>query len=290
MRPTPGQDTRRGRARKLRNSEACAGAPPCFNRTFPNGWIRCALNRVEAKSRGRTWGKGWRGPSGLRRSRVTLKRRNRRNTPSIAGSAGLRRCEWRLQTASRRTFAAAVAIMRGCHGRVIVTGMGKSGHVGQKIAATLASTGTPAQFVHPAEASHGDLGMITAKDVVLALSWSGETIELANILTYSRRFRVPLIAMTSRRDSSLGRAADVVLALPQVKEACPHGLAPTTSTLAATRAWRLPRHRASGRARLYGARLQGFSSGRSARRQFEARERGHASRRPAAHLCPRTSR
>ena len=96
---------------------------------------------------------------------------------------------------------------------------------------SLASTGTPAQFVHPAEASHGDLGMITANDTILALSWSGETRELASILTYSRRFRVPLIAMTSRRESTLGKAADVVLALPPVKEACPHGLAPTTSTL-----------------------------------------------------------
>jgi arabinose-5-phosphate isomerase len=128
-------------------------------------------------------------------------------------------------------FERAVELMQGCGGRVILTGMGKSGHVGQKIAATLASTGAPAQFVHPAEASHGDLGMITRKDVILALSWSGETIELANILTYSRRFKVPLIAITSRRESSLGKAADIVLALPQVKEACPHGLAPTTSTL-----------------------------------------------------------
>jgi len=109
--------------------------------------------------------------------------------------------------------------------------MGKSGHVGQKIAATLASTGTPAQFVHPAEASHGDLGMITAKDAVLALSWSGETGELANLITYSRRFRVPLVAMTSGQESTLAKAADIVLSLPQVKEACPHGLAPTTSTL-----------------------------------------------------------
>ncbi len=128
-------------------------------------------------------------------------------------------------------FERAVELMLGCQGRVIVTGMGKSGHVGQKIAATLSSTGTPAQFVHPAEASHGDLGMITPKDVVLALSWSGETGELANLITYSRRFNVLLVAMTSRRESTLGRAADVVLALPQVKEACPHGLAPTTSTL-----------------------------------------------------------
>ncbi|MBJ7534223.1 KpsF/GutQ family sugar-phosphate isomerase [Rhodomicrobium vannielii ATCC 17100] len=128
-------------------------------------------------------------------------------------------------------FERAVALIHACRGRVIVTGMGKSGHVGQKIAATLASTGTPAQFVHPAEASHGDLGMITAADTILALSWSGETVELASILTYSRRFRVPLIALTSRRESALGKAADVVLQLPPVKEACPHGLAPTTSTL-----------------------------------------------------------
>ena len=109
--------------------------------------------------------------------------------------------------------------------------MGKSGHIGAKIAATLASTGTPAFFVHPAEASHGDLGMITPDDVVLALSWSGETAELRSIVFYSRRFRVPFIAVTSRADSTLARSADVVLELPKVEEACPHGLAPTTSTL-----------------------------------------------------------
>ncbi len=128
-------------------------------------------------------------------------------------------------------FEKAAALMLSCEGRIVVTGMGKSGHVGQKIAATLSSTGSPSQFVHPAEASHGDLGMITAKDVVLALSWSGETGELANLIAYSRRFKVPLVAMTSRRNSTLGRAADIVLALPPVKEACPHGLAPTTSAL-----------------------------------------------------------
>jgi arabinose-5-phosphate isomerase len=128
-------------------------------------------------------------------------------------------------------FEKATALMLGCEGRIIVTGMGKSGHVGQKIAATLSSTGSPAQFVHPAEASHGDLGMITAKDVILALSWSGETGEIASIIDYSRRFKVPLVAMTSRRDSTLGRSADIVLALPPVKEACPHGLAPTASAL-----------------------------------------------------------
>jgi arabinose-5-phosphate isomerase len=129
------------------------------------------------------------------------------------------------------TFREAVALMASCKGRVIVTGMGKSGHIGQKIAATLASTGTPAQFVHPAEASHGDLGMITKQDVVLALSWSGETVELTNLITYSRRFGVPLVAITSRQESALGKAADVALVLPPVQEACPHGLAPTTSTL-----------------------------------------------------------
>ncbi len=128
------------------------------------------------------------------------------------------------------SFVAAIELIRDSRGRVIVTGMGKSGHIGQKLAATLASTGTPAFFVHPSEASHGDLGMITRNDVIIALSWSGETVELGNILSYSRRFRVPLIALTSREDSALGRASDIVLRLPVSKEACPHGLAPTTST------------------------------------------------------------
>ncbi len=128
-------------------------------------------------------------------------------------------------------FTEAVHRIRRARGRAIVTGMGKSGHVAQKIAATLASTGTPAFFVHPSEASHGDLGMITAEDVVLAFSWSGETVELSTVIDYTRRFAVPLIAVTSRADSTLGKAAEIVLALPQAKEACPHGLAPTTSTL-----------------------------------------------------------
>lgn len=127
-------------------------------------------------------------------------------------------------------FTDAVARIQRSRGRVIVTGVGKSGHVGQKIAATFASTGTPAFFVHPTEASHGDLGMITPEDVLVVLSWSGETVELKNILTYSRRFAVPLIAITSRRESALGQNADVVLDLPRASEACPHGLAPTTST------------------------------------------------------------
>jgi arabinose-5-phosphate isomerase len=128
-------------------------------------------------------------------------------------------------------FVAAVKLIRTVAGRVIVTGMGKSGHVGAKIASTLASTGTPALFVHPAEASHGDLGMITKNDVILALSWSGETAELKNLTDYSRRYRIGLIAMTANADSTLGKAADVVLALPAAREACPHNLAPTTSSL-----------------------------------------------------------
>jgi arabinose-5-phosphate isomerase len=128
-------------------------------------------------------------------------------------------------------FVAAVEAIRAARGRVIVTGMGKSGHVARKIAATLASTGTPAFFVHAADASHGDLGMITPDDVMLALSWSGETEELKDLITYSRRFRIALIAVTVNVESTLGKAADIVLALPEAREACPHNLAPTTSAL-----------------------------------------------------------
>ncbi len=128
-------------------------------------------------------------------------------------------------------FTAAVALIRAASGRVIVTGMGKSGHVGRKIASTLASTGTPAACVHPAEASHGDLGMITESDVILALSWSGETAELKNLIDYSRRHHIGLIAMTANADSTLAKAADVKLVLPSAREACPHNLAPTTSAL-----------------------------------------------------------
>ena len=129
------------------------------------------------------------------------------------------------------TFVAAVELIRAAQGRVIVTGMGKSGHVARKIASTFASTGTPALYVHPGEASHGDLGMIANNDVIVALSWSGETVELKNITDYSRRFKNGLIAMTANPESTLAKAADVVLALPQAREACPHNLAPTTSTL-----------------------------------------------------------
>lgn len=127
-------------------------------------------------------------------------------------------------------FSQAVATLLACRGRVVVSGMGKSGHVANKIAATMASTGTPAFFVHPAEASHGDLGMIQRDDVVLALSNSGETAELTDLVAYTRRFSIPLIAITSRAQSALATAADTALILPPCPEACPNGLAPTTST------------------------------------------------------------
>ena len=148
-----------------------------------------------------------------------------------AGSGGIAALAAAMQNGLGRPFASAVDLIRAATGRVIVSGMGKSGHVGHKIAATLASTGTPAFFVHPAEASHGDLGMVTRDDVILALSWSGETAELKNLIDYSRRFRIGLIAVTAEADSTLGRAADVALVLPQAREACPHNLAPTTSSL-----------------------------------------------------------
>jgi arabinose-5-phosphate isomerase len=127
-------------------------------------------------------------------------------------------------------FVTALDLLAATAGRVIVCGMGKSGHVARKIAATLASTGTPSQFVHPAEASHGDLGMITGQDSVLALSNSGETAELGDVLSYVKRFGIRLVAIVGCEDSSLANAADVALVLPATGEACPMGLAPTTST------------------------------------------------------------
>ena len=127
-------------------------------------------------------------------------------------------------------FSHAIETLFSISGRVIVTGMGKSGHVARKIAATLASTGTLSFFVHPAEASHGDLGMVAPEDAVIALSNSGETSELSDILAFTRRFGIPLIAMTSRPDSTLAQQSDIPLILPPMAEACPHGLAPTTST------------------------------------------------------------
>jgi arabinose-5-phosphate isomerase len=127
-------------------------------------------------------------------------------------------------------FTRAVDLLAAAAGRIVVSGIGKSGHIARKVAATLASTGTPALFVHPAEASHGDLGMIVAGDAVLAFSNSGETPELADLIAHARRFALPLVAVTGRPGSTLAKQADLVLALPGAPEACPMGLAPTTST------------------------------------------------------------
>lgn len=131
-----------------------------------------------------------------------------------------------------RSLTQALNLMQSAKGRIIITGMGKSGHIGKKIAASLASTGTPSFFVHPAEASHGDLGMITEDDVVIAISNSGESKELVDILNYCKRFGIKLIAITKNPESSLGKAGDIVLQLPNNGEACPLGLAPTNSTTA----------------------------------------------------------
>ncbi len=148
----------------------------------------------------------------------------------LTETEGLQQLSAALSNGVGAPFREAVARIRDAKGRTIVTGMGKSGIVARKIAATLASTGTPSHFVHPAEASHGDLGMVMQDDVIIALSWSGETKELADIISYSRRFRVGLIAITSVAESTLAREADVALVLPRAAEACPNGLAPTTST------------------------------------------------------------
>lgn len=144
---------------------------------------------------------------------------------------GLEALEAALQNGLAEPMERAVELISGITGRVIVTGVGKSGHIGAKLAATFASTGTPASFVHAAEANHGDLGMIANNDLVIALSKGGESAELKSILAYTRRFSIPLISLTCSPDSSLARASDVVLLLPNEQEACPHGLAPTTSTL-----------------------------------------------------------
>ncbi|MEL6465822.1 MAG: KpsF/GutQ family sugar-phosphate isomerase [Pseudomonadota bacterium] len=135
-----------------------------------------------------------------------------------------------LEESLNEQFRDAIDLLLNAKGRVIVTGIGKSGHIARKIAATLASTGTPAQFVHPAEASHGDLGMVTRADVVLAISNSGEAPELANIIAFSRRFDIPLIGMTKAPQSTLGVECDVILQLPDVAEACGTGVVPTAST------------------------------------------------------------
>lgn len=129
-----------------------------------------------------------------------------------------------------KAFADTIDMIAGASGRVIVTGIGKPGYIARKLTATLASTGTAAYYVHPSEASHGDLGMVRQEDVIIALSWSGESKELADIIAYAKRFRVPLIGITSEASSSLGRQSDICLLLPKSREACPNGLAPTTST------------------------------------------------------------
>src|ERR1700752_5381134 len=148
-----------------------------------------------------------------------------------AEGSGIAAIEAALRSDLGEPFARATELILGAKGRLIVTGLGKSGHIGRKTAATFASTGTPAFFVHAAEAGHGDLGMITTDDVILALSWSGEQPEMKNLVNYSARFAIPMIAVTSNAASSLGQAADIVLELPKVREACPHNLAPTTSKL-----------------------------------------------------------
>jgi len=148
-----------------------------------------------------------------------------------AGVNGVSAIATALQGPLGQAFAEAVELIRQAKGRVIVTGLGKSGHVARKIAATLASTGTPAFFVHAAEASHGDLGMITPDDAIVALSWSGEQPEMKNLVNYSKRFAIPMIAVTANAASPLGEAAQIVLELPKAREACPHNLAPTTSSL-----------------------------------------------------------
>ena len=148
-----------------------------------------------------------------------------------AEGSGIAAIEAALRSDLGEPFARAADLIRSAKGRLIVTGLGKSGHISRKIAATFASTGTPAFFVHAAEASHGDLGMITTDDVILALSWSGEQPEMKALITYAKRFRIPLIAMTAERDSTLSQAADVALTLPKARESCPHNLAPTTSSL-----------------------------------------------------------
>lgn len=145
--------------------------------------------------------------------------------------AGLEALATALENGLAEPFTRAVETLGSITGRVIVAGVGKSGHIGTKIAATLASTGTPSYFVHPAEANHGDLGMIARDDAIIVLSWSGESAELKGIVAYSRRFQIPLVAFTAGDQSTLAREADIVLLLPREQEACPHGLAPTTSTL-----------------------------------------------------------
>ncbi|MGM4924416.1 KpsF/GutQ family sugar-phosphate isomerase [Tardiphaga sp. 804_B3_N1_9] len=148
-----------------------------------------------------------------------------------AEASGVTALATALQSDLGPAFVAAAELILKAKGRLIITGLGKSGHIGRKIAATFASTGTPAFFVHAAEASHGDLGMITPDDVIMALSWSGEQPEMKNLITYAKRFKIAVVAITSEATSTLAEAADVALTLPKAREACPHNLAPTTSSL-----------------------------------------------------------
>lgn len=165
---------------------------------------------------------------------VKLQEKSAASEASLAAARRVLEIEGRalleLAGALNDSFHRAVEIIAAAEGRVIVTGMGKSGHVARKIAATLSSTGTPAFFVHPAETSHGDMGMIVRGDVVLALSNSGETKELLDLIGYTRRFAIPLIGLTGNPESTLATKSDIALLLPRVAEACPNGLAPTTST------------------------------------------------------------
>jgi arabinose-5-phosphate isomerase len=156
----------------------------------------------------------------LRSARQALQRERKGLTKMLAA----------LEDGLGESFIGAIDLLRKARGRVILSGIGKSGHIARKIAATMASTGTPAIFIHATEASHGDLGMVSSDDVILVLSNSGETLELKDLLTYSRRFKVPLIAMTANGESTLAKSADVVLRIPKAVEACPMGLSPTTST------------------------------------------------------------
>ena len=171
------------------------------------------------------------------KSKTPIKKNNReKKSPDLITARRVLETEARALDALAKgigdNFVKAVEILQKIQGRVVVTGMGKSGHIARKMAATFASTGKPSFFVHPGEASHGDLGMIQKTDGVIALSNSGETAELSDIVTYTRRYRIPLVGISGKADSTLSRQSDVALVLPNEPEACPMGLAPTTSTTA----------------------------------------------------------
>ena len=195
---------------------------------------------------------------------------------------GLQALRATLDQELREPFRVAVAMLAAAKGRVIVTGIGKSGHVGQKIAATFASTGTPAFFVHASEASHGDLGMITREDAIVAISWSGESVELGNILTYSRRFKVPLIAITSRADSALGQAVRRGAGAAARQGGLPARPGADHLDHHAACHRRLPGHRPARDQGLHRPRLQGLPSRRIAGRQPQVRRRRDALGRSAA--------